>query len=159
MLQTRNSSSANITGMVGEKIRKARQMQQLSLAEVASKADISVATLSRIETSKQPLEFGLFLVLANVLGVSPHSLISENGEHDGNGDGVDPLIARIFSLAPDERAQMWRDMTANRRARREARAATGREFAQRVEELVAQIDYLREEINGIRVQIAKRKSK
>lgn len=155
MLQTNKiAASVNILGMVGERIRKARQSQQLSLAQVAVKASISVATLSRIETNKQPLELGLFLILAGVLGISPHSLL---GDEDGNAvDGVDPLVSQISGLAPSDRARMWRDLAADHRTRRIGRGAGLRDVAQHVEELVAQIDFLREEIESVRTQVKKR---
>ena len=80
--------------MVGEKIRVLRQAQGRSLADVAAKAKVSVATLSRIENEKQSMDLDLFLVLARVLQVSPTDILEENG----GSDPADPLVRRITGL-------------------------------------------------------------
>jgi transcriptional regulator with XRE-family HTH domain len=82
--------------MIGERIRELRQSQGHSLADIAGKAKISVATLSRIENDKQSVDLGLFLVLTKVLQVAPHELLE--AEHEGEEDGVDPLARRIAML-------------------------------------------------------------
>src|SRR5688500_1780966 len=78
--------SRNMVSMIGERIRETRLAQDRSLADVAAKAQISVATLSRIETDKQSLDLGLFLSIAQVLHVSAQQLLAA----EGNGSGGDP---------------------------------------------------------------------
>src|SRR2546423_3585082 len=66
---------AIIRCMIGERLREARDMRGMSLMDVAGKAHISAATLSRIENNKQGLDFGLFLVLAKILARAPAELV------------------------------------------------------------------------------------
>lgn len=135
--------------MIGERIRESRQSQHLSLTDVAGKAGISAATLSRIETSKQGLDLGLFLTLAKILKAAPHELIGEDGEERES----DPLARKIAALASVERARLWRDLAAVRRERRrKPRAEVGAQF----EELLAQFEYLRQEIESVRTNLRRR---
>jgi transcriptional regulator with XRE-family HTH domain len=141
-----------MASMIGERIRELRQAQGRSLADVAGKAKVSVATLSRIENDKQSVDLGLFLILAKVLQVTAHELL---GDGDGHDDGnVDPLARRIAMLETKKRTEFWRDMATERRALRvrTARADTG----QQVEEMLAQMDFMREELETIRKGIKKR---
>ena len=137
--------------MIGEKLREARQSQSLSLSQVASKAKVSVATLSRIETNKQGLELTLFLTLARILKTAPQELLGTDG--DGHADGSDPLVGKITALDFAERAQLWRDLTAARRTERNQRRAEARHVAPQIEELIAQLDFLREEIVHVRKRL------
>ena len=138
--------------IVGNKLRQARQNQNLSLTAVASKAKISAATLSRIENSKQGVDLGLFLILAKILKATAHDLLE-----DGNdGDRSDPLASQIASLQAADRAKLWRDLAAQRRTQRTARKAA-HNLGQQVEELVAQIEFLREEIENVRAGVRKKK--
>lgn len=135
--------------MTGEKIREVRQSQGLSLAEVAAKAKISVATLSRIETDKQSMDVDLLLVLTRVLGVTPSDVLQS-----GNGE-ADPLAQRIANLDARKRAELWRELANERRVQR-SRTRTVRNVSQQVEELVAQLDFLREELEAVRLRVKKR---
>lgn len=140
--------------MIGERIRGLRQSQGRSLADVAEKAKISVATLSRIENDKQSVDLGLFLSLAAILRVAPHEILGDNGDDDGK---VDPLARRIAGLAARERAELWRELAAERRTQRSrTRGADVRNVAQQVEELLAQVDFLREELETVRKRMKRR---
>jgi transcriptional regulator with XRE-family HTH domain len=142
--------------MIGERIREVRQAQSRSLADVAGKAKISVATLSRIENDKQSVEMGMFLLLAKVLGISPTELLADEGQ-DENESRLDPLVRRIASLGAKERLELWRDLAAERRSQRSrARGSESRQIGQQVEELLAQVDFLREELEGVRKRIKRR---
>ena len=137
--------------VIGERIRQARQGQQRSLADIAAKAKISVATLSRIENDKQSVDLGLFLLIARVLGIAPSELLGEDGQKGGHGD---PLAQRIATLGTAERAQLWRELTVERRAARgRARGARSRNIGQEVDELLAQIDFIREELESVRLRV------
>jgi transcriptional regulator with XRE-family HTH domain len=147
--------------MVGERIREARQAQNRSLADVAGKANISVATLSRIENEKQSVEVGLFLLLARVLSIPAHELLgTQEKDENGNGNGeskLDPLVRRIAALGSADRLELWKELTAERRTQRgKARGSESRQMAQHVEELLAQVDFLREELEGVRKRIKQR---
>lgn len=139
--------------MIGERIREARLAQDRSLADVAGKAQISVATLSRIETDKQSIDLGLFLSIAQVLQVSPQQLLGEIAA----GNGGDPLARRIAALGSRERQELWKELAEERRTQRgKRRGAEMKQVGQQVEELLAQIDFLREELESIRKHVKKR---
>src|SRR6267378_2253677 len=126
--------------MIGDRIRHTRQARHLSLNDVAGRAKISVATLSRIERDKQGLELGLFLLLCKVLKTSPRELLVDT---DGSSDHVDPLAVRIAGLNHPERMQLWQDLAANRRSERRTNMhARMRKLADEVEELLAQLEFV-----------------
>ena len=138
--------------MIGEKIRGVRQSQGRSLAEVAGKAKISVATLSRIETDKQSIDVNLLVVLAGVLGIEASDLLDQSA----NGD--DGLAQRIASLDTKKRVELWRQMTTERRAMRSERnTSSPRHMSDQVEELVAQLDFMREELDAVRMRVKKQR--
>ncbi|PYQ29120.1 MAG: hypothetical protein DMF56_12640 [Acidobacteria bacterium] len=134
--------------MIGENIRQARSAQQRSLADVAKKAKISIATLSRIENGKQTLELGLFLTLAKVLDRTPNDLLENDDPADGNG--VDPLVKKIAAFETDQRTQLWRELAASRRSQKvKNRRVQIHQLSQQVEELLAQIDFMRDELENV----------
>ena len=141
--------------MIGERLRELRQAQGRSLADVAGKANVSVATLSRIETDKQSLELNLLVTLAKVLQVSPADFLSSVISNDGQQD---PLARRIASLETKKRAELWRDLAAERRTQRARTRPSVRDVAQQVEEVLGQVDFLREELETVRRRMRKRKS-
>lgn len=137
--------------MIGENIRTARLTQQRSLADVAKKAKISIATLSRIENEKQTLELGLFLTLAKVLDRTPNDLLGEAG---GAKTGVDPMVKRIAAFESNERMQLWKELAnAQRNQRLRTRRVQVNQLSQEVEELLAQIDFVREELESVRKRL------
>jgi transcriptional regulator with XRE-family HTH domain len=140
--------------MIGDRIRETRLSQQRSLTDVASKAKISAATLSRIENSKQGVDLGLFMAIADVLKVSPRDLLDDGQPDDDVGH--DPLVRRIFGMEQRERTQLWRDLAESVRGRKVKRAQMGN-LALQVEELLAQADFLREELESVRSRLRRRK--
>ncbi len=141
--------------MIGQRIRELRQSQGRLLADVAGKAKISVATLSRIENDKQSVDLGLFLILAKVLEVAASELLGSEGDGEED-DKVDPLARRIARLETRKRTELWREVAAERRAQH-ARGRTARaEGANQVDEMLAQIDFLREELETVRRGMKKR---
>jgi transcriptional regulator with XRE-family HTH domain len=137
--------------MLGTRLRQARQARRLSLNDVATRAKISVATLSRLERDKQGIELGMFLTLSRILKTPPHELISD----DGDSDRVEPLAARIARLNVGERTELWRELAANRRSSVSGRRQI-RHLSYEVEELLAQVDFLREEIDAVRSRLRRR---
>lgn len=138
--------------MIGEKIRQARTAQQRSLADVAKKAKISIATLSRIENDKQTLELGLFLTLAKVLDRPANELLNDTTDDEG----LDPLVRKIATFESKERTRLWRELTTAQRAqsaRARARRVQLDQLSQKVEELLAQIDFIREELETVRKRL------
>ena len=143
--------------MIGEKIRHARLAQQRSLADVAAKADLSVATLSRIENEKQNLDVSTLLLLSRVLELDPKDLVAS--EEDKNKKD-DPLAQRIVSLDGRQRAQLWRDLATERRTRRGTRrGGDDQQLAAHVDELLAQLDFVRQELESVRNRVHKPKRK
>jgi len=137
--------------MVGNRIRIARQSRNLSLTELATRAEISAATLSRIERDKQNVDLGLFLTLTRILQLTPHEVL-EDAETQ---EGVDPLVRAITGMQTGERAQLWRSLAAERRTHR-ARKADTRAVANEVEELLAQVDFIRGEIESVQKRLRRR---
>jgi len=129
--------------MVGDRIRHARVAQQRSLADIAGKADVSVATLSRVENSKQALDLELFLRLAKILKVTASDLLGEDQD-----TGALPLAETLARLPQAERTKLWRDLASAKQKSTGDRRAE-QVFAQ-VEELLAQIEFLRSELEGVR---------
>ena len=138
--------------MIGERLREARETRGLSLTDVATQAHVSAATLSRIENSKQGLDFALFLVLAKVLAVSPSDLVDEDDTSVN-----DPLVTKIAQLTPTDRVRLWKDLAVARRtSRTKVHARNSDTASQQVEELHAQFEYMREELEAVRASIRKR---
>jgi transcriptional regulator with XRE-family HTH domain len=146
-----------MSGMIGEKIRHTRNAQQRSLADVAGKAKISVATLSRIENEKQSVDVELLLTLARVLKTRPTDLLVDNAAEAAH-DAVDPLARRIAGLEVRERTELWRELAAERRQTRgSSRKLREQQLGHQVEELLAQLDFLREELEVVKSRIRRRR--
>ena len=138
--------------MLGTRIRQARTSRNLSLNDVASRARVSVATLSRIERDKQGLDLGLFLLLCRILKTSAQDLIGESGQ--GN---VDPLAVKIAGLQTSERVQLWRDLAAARKSDRSSAVRSRmHKLADEVEELLAQLEFVRAEIEAVQTRVRRR---
>ncbi|HEV2719748.1 MAG TPA: helix-turn-helix domain-containing protein [Thermoanaerobaculia bacterium] len=134
--------------IVGERLRQARAARQMSLADVAAEAKVSAATLSRVERDKQAIDVGLFLTLANVLNVTPADLLK-----DADDSAARTLAARVASMQSRERTQFWHQLNEERRGRRAQKRMDLRDMGMQVEELLAQMDLLREEIESVRARL------
>ena len=134
--------------MIGEKIREARVAQKLSLSDVARKAKISVATLSRIETNKQNLDVPLFLQLSRILKATPEALLN------GESEAVGPAMAeQIASMPASQRVRFWHELSDVSRAARASAAPRRRsqfDVSVQIEELLAQIEFIRGEVETVR---------
>ncbi|HEX6088218.1 MAG TPA: helix-turn-helix domain-containing protein [Thermoanaerobaculia bacterium] len=133
------------TPEVGAALRLARQARRLSLSDVAGKAGMSVATLSRIETGKQNVDVSLLVNLAHILHVSPAALL------EGNSDGRQPatvLAEELALLSPAERARVLAS------ALKQSRQDGSKEALHaRVENLLTTLDLIREELHHVRKDI------
>lgn len=138
--------------MIGTRIRELRNARRMSLSDVAEQASISTATLSRIETGKQNIDVELMTLIASVLHLSPHDLLGE----EENGDGV--LADKIATLKPSDRTRFWRDLTGSRKRNRTSKKKSD-DLTVEVEELLAQIDFLRGEVDRIRESLLARKAR
>lgn len=123
----------------------------MSLSEVAEKASISTATLSRIETGKQNIDVSLMTLIARVLHLSPHDLLDAEEENDGY------LADRIATLKPADRARFWHDLSGSR-SRNGAAARHYEDIGREIDEILAQIDFLRGEVDRIRQGLGTRRA-
>lgn len=142
----RRANCGGRTLTVGERLRKARQGRSLSLQQVAEKTHLSSATLSRIENSKQGLDLEVFLQLARVLDLDPAQLLGE----DSGGKTEASIIAQLDS---HDRLQMWRDLASETKTKKGSgnmRRAQIRALATELQDVVAQIDFLREQVEYLR---------
>lgn len=137
--------------MLGNRIREARQSRRLSLNDVASRAKISVATLSRIERDKQGVDLGMFMTLSRALKMSAHDLLG-----DTDGDSSEPIAARIAALTSRDRITFWRDLAAERSKQRTARREAVKKLTDQVDELLAQIEFLHSEIEAVQKRLRAR---
>ncbi|MGH9424353.1 MAG: helix-turn-helix domain-containing protein [Thermoanaerobaculia bacterium] len=137
--------------MIGNRLRSARQSRNLSLTELAVRAEISAATLSRIERDKQNLDLGLFLTLTRILKLPPREILDDVEEDEG----LDSLVRAISGMPTSERARLWRSLAAERK-RRQGRATHRRLIATEVEELLAQVDFIRGEIEAVQKRLRRR---
>jgi transcriptional regulator with XRE-family HTH domain len=74
----RDANDADI--LVGRRVRALRLERNLSLADLGSKAGISIGALSQIERGISSLRVRVIWPLAAALGVEPSALIGEGGE-------------------------------------------------------------------------------
>jgi transcriptional regulator with XRE-family HTH domain len=123
---------------VGGALRTARQSRHLSLSDVAVKAGMSVATLSRIETGKQNVDVTLLVALAHILRVAPATLLGING----NGHPSFTLAEELAALSPAERAHVLASSFKQSRHGEKSREA----LHARVESLLMTLDLIREEL-------------
>jgi transcriptional regulator with XRE-family HTH domain len=133
---------------VGVAIRGARKAKGLSLKDVADRALISVATLSRIENSKQALDMNLFLTLADILEVTPSSLIDGDRK-----ESLDSLVDQLASLVPSRRIDLWTALRESRSTTRREASTRIHQIVQEVEELLAQIDFVKAEVESLRSRL------
>ena len=129
---------------LGVALRKIRRDHRLSLRRVAEQAEISVATLSRIETNKQSVDVELLLRLADIFGVTAGAILGE-----GNGEDDDAHLARLLrGLGPDERARLLLDSLTARREPKSIHAT--------MDGLISTIDLLRAELLVVQRKINRR---
>jgi transcriptional regulator with XRE-family HTH domain len=82
---------------LGRTARRLRESQNLTLAEVAGRADISSAMLSRLETGRVSPSLETIVALSQALGVTPSALMQRVGVDDGGaqliraGEGLETV--------------------------------------------------------------------
>ncbi len=133
---------------IGRRLRSARQHQNLSLAEVAGRAGMSVSTLSRIETGKQVLDVEALIEISRIVQTDPGHLLSAT-----EGDPVVFLLERMRMLRPEERLSLWRKLAEQARDRLPRRSRPI-ELAMEIEELLAQLEVLRMEVLSVQKRMA-----
>jgi len=76
---------------IGKKLRDHRLAKDLSLSEVAKRAEVSVGHLSQIERGLAAPSVRTFCVLSKILGIGPGGLLDDSTGHD---HPFDPFITR-----------------------------------------------------------------
>jgi transcriptional regulator with XRE-family HTH domain len=82
---------------LGRTARRLRESQKLTLVEVAHRAGISSAMLSRLETGRVSPSLETIVALAHALGVTPSALMQRVGADDGGaqliraGEGLETM--------------------------------------------------------------------
>ena len=141
--------------MVGERLRTVRLAKNLSLASVAAEAEISVATLSRIERDKQAIEVNLLVRLASILNTNAHDLLGDNT----TAGTTDPLVAKIAAMRAADRARLWRGLAEQSVEVHAVRKGSVAAISDQIEELLAQIDFLRSEIESVRLRVGRKQKR
>ena len=142
------------TSLIGERLREARQTREWSLTQVAAKAKMSAATLSRIENEKQALDITTLFSLAKILGVPAEELVAENG--NGRQSKEDAGLAQTIAAMPArERTRLWQELTDRRSG--QSRRKENRDLEALVEELVAQLEFVRAELESVRARLKLRR--
>src|SRR5258708_8471084 len=91
-LERRQSAAVDL----GRTARRLREGQNLTLADVARRADISSAMLSRLETGRVSPSLETIVALSQALGVTASALMQRVGVDDGGaqfiraGEGLEP---------------------------------------------------------------------
>ena len=62
---------------LGDRVRRLREEQALTQAELAERSGVSLSTVSRLEQTSWPVRAGTIRKLAKALGVSPTALTRE----------------------------------------------------------------------------------
>ncbi|HSP35023.1 MAG TPA: helix-turn-helix transcriptional regulator [Thermoanaerobaculia bacterium] len=137
------------TPATGSALRVARHARQLSLGEVAPKAGLSVATLSRIETGKQSIQIHVLVNLAAILGVDAAQLLA--GE-SGPAESSLILARALVQRSPAELTEimLW---AGKHTLRRNASRAT---VAAQFDQMLATIELMVEELHELRKHSKKR---
>jgi transcriptional regulator with XRE-family HTH domain len=82
---TRHAPTESPALELGRTARRLRESQNLTLADVAARADISSAMLSRLETGRVSPSLETLVALAQALGVTPSILMQSVGSDDAEG--------------------------------------------------------------------------
>lgn len=135
----------NHAAAVGERLRRIRMERRLSLAHLADRVGVSVATLSRVETSKQNIDVSMLVTLASVLDVSPGEILGERND----GDDADGLKRRLARLPRAERTRLFLEASRVRQMQ---------ELSSMVDDLIATLDVLREELAQLQKNVRKRRN-
>ena len=128
----------------GEILRRLRTERSLSLARVAERAGISIATLSRVETNKQSLEVDLLVTLAGIFGVSAAEILG------GDEENAESVSRRIAALPASERAKLLLESAGPRR---------DKDLHATLEGLVSTVEILREELLSVRRGLGRRRKR
>lgn len=128
---------------IGERLRRLRAERQFSLATVAEKVGVSVATLSRVETNKQNIDVAMLVTLAGILGVAPSEILGDKESDDDHA----VLTRRLSRLSRADRTKLFVESS---RRREKALASV-------VDDLLATLDILREELVEIQKGVRRRK--
>jgi transcriptional regulator with XRE-family HTH domain len=124
------------TDGVGDTLRRLRTERELSLASVAEKAQISVATLSRVETNKQTIDVHLLLTLARILEVPAGEILGDGGDKND----IDSVSRKLALLEPADRTRAYLQASRRRNAK---------EVTSTLDDLLSTVELLRDELLAV----------
>lgn len=101
MSTTNKSHKPSLVSSVAENLIIARRVAGLSQHELAARANLSRATIAKIETGQSDPRLSTIAILAQALGVTAHALISTHDEVDRLIDILDNCH-EIIDIAPNE---------------------------------------------------------
>lgn len=85
------------SAQIGKYIKQIRQQKNISVTDLAKKVDINKSTLSRYENGSRKIPMEDIADFANVLGVTPESILFENDKNEINN-----LAAHLNGNLTDE---------------------------------------------------------
>ncbi len=98
--------------VIGEKLRAIRQQHQMSLRELANKADVSASMLSQIETGKAYPSVRSLYNIADALAVPVDYFFPEEGSNNAPSFGSDSNVVGAMTASEMREASVQRATTA-----------------------------------------------
>lgn len=105
MKQTEHSRQA--AELFKVRVKAARKQAKLTQDELASKADISVVTLSKLESGSNKPAFEIFVALAHALNASPNYLLGWDSQADVDSDAKRRLLLTRLGAAVQHLPDKW----------------------------------------------------
>jgi hypothetical protein len=90
-------------------------------------------------------------VLAQALNVAARDLLGDGHMQIGESDSTDPIVRQIAALDYRERTQLWRALAGvQKKQKSRALSIEARQLAQQIDELLAHIEFIRDELENVR---------
>lgn len=105
MKQTEHSRRA--AELFKVRVKAARKQAKLTQDELASKADISVVTLSKLESGSNKPAFEIFVALAHALNASPSYLLGWDSDTDMDVDANRRMLIARLGAAVHRLPEEW----------------------------------------------------
>lgn len=120
------TNKRSLVNSVAENLIIARRVAGLSQHDLAERANLSRATIAKIETGQSDPRLSTISILAQALGITAHALISTNDEIDRMIDILDNCHA-IVDIAPND--EKTNDLTLKEKNLRALRRSAERAAA------------------------------
>lgn len=103
-----------IQQIIGNNIRKYRELNKLTLEKLAEKIDISYQNLSKIENGKGFLKADTFEKICSALNISPKHLVALEGALPPviiEDDDIKPLLMQIINNMDKKKIKAFYNLT------------------------------------------------